>query len=142
MSTLLETPKLHRHFGDDTRGKSKAFYFLPWHFNFLVRYRPLPEHVYGSLSMQQPLISTRWSSVACEEAGETLTDLPPLERLLRCENESAFGPISEALWESASDADAVVALERLAAGELAGWEEELRRSPDDRDRGDSRQVEG
>lgn len=80
--------------------------------------------------------------MACEEAGETLADLLPLERLLRCEHEGAFGPMAEALWESCSDADAVAALERLAASELEGWEEQLRLSVDDRDRGDSRQVQG
>jgi tRNA-dihydrouridine synthase 3 len=25
------------HFGNDDMGKRKAFYFYPWHFNFLVR---------------------------------------------------------------------------------------------------------
>ncbi len=27
------------HFGDDARGRAKAWYFLPWHFDFFVRYR-------------------------------------------------------------------------------------------------------
>ena len=27
------------HFGDDAKGKRKAFYFLPWHFNFFCRHR-------------------------------------------------------------------------------------------------------
>ena len=30
---------MKEHFGDDAKGRSKAFYFLPWHFNFLCRYR-------------------------------------------------------------------------------------------------------
>ena len=30
---------MKEHFGDDDRGRRKAFYFLPWHFNFLCRYR-------------------------------------------------------------------------------------------------------
>lgn len=27
------------HFGDDAKGRRKAFYFLPWHFDFFCRYR-------------------------------------------------------------------------------------------------------
>ena len=30
---------MKEHFGDDAKGRKKAFYFLPWHFNFLCRYR-------------------------------------------------------------------------------------------------------
>ena len=30
---------MKEHFGDDARGRHKAFYFLPWHFDFLCRYR-------------------------------------------------------------------------------------------------------
>ena len=111
------------------------------HFNFFSRYRPLPEAVYGPLSLQQPLLSTRWESVACTELGETLEDLPPLERLLRCEHEAAFGPIAEALWESSSDAEAAVGLVGLARGSLAQWEEELRAGGGER-REESQQVEG
>eukprot|EP00887_Chlorella_sp_A99_P001366 scaffold8.g1366.t1 len=103
-------------------------------------YRPMPEAVYGPLSLRQPLISTRWEGVACAELGERAEDLPPLERLLRCENEAAFGPMAEALWDSASDAEAVAALERLAGASLAGWEELRSSGRDGRD--DERQVEG
>lgn len=102
--------------------------------------RPMPEDVYGAASLQQPLISTRWDSIACVELGETVDELDPLERLLRCENEAAFGPIAEALWEAGSDADAEAALLRLAADSLAGWEEELRASG--RDSGRDEAVEG
>lgn len=94
----------------------------PWHFNFFCRYRPLPEATYGPLSLQHPLLATRWASAACEELGETLEGLDPLERLLRCESEAAFGPIAEALWDAGSDGEAEAALRRLAAEELAGWE--------------------
>lgn len=131
---------MKEHFLNDARGKAKAFYFLPWHFNFFCRYRPMPEAVYGPLSLRQPLISTRWEGVACAELGERAEDLPPLERLLRCENEAAFGPMAEALWDSASDAEAVAALERLAGASLAGWEELRSSGRDGRD--DERQVEG
>ena len=50
-------------------------YFLPWHFNFFSRHRPLPESVFGEASQQQPLISTRWEGVACTALGETLAEL-------------------------------------------------------------------
>jgi tRNA-dihydrouridine synthase 3 len=30
---------MKEHFGDDEKGRRKAFYFLPWHFDFLCRYR-------------------------------------------------------------------------------------------------------
>ena len=30
---------MKEHFGDDAKGRRKAFYFLPWHFDFLCRYR-------------------------------------------------------------------------------------------------------
>lgn len=30
---------MKEHFGDDAKGRKKAFYFLPWHFNFFCRYR-------------------------------------------------------------------------------------------------------
>lgn len=100
----------------------------------------MPEDVYGAASLQQPLISTRWDSIACAELGETVEELDPLERLLRCENEAAFGPIAEALWEAGSDADAEAALLRLAADSLAAWEEELRASG--RDSGRDEAVEG
>lgn len=33
---------MRAYFGDDARGRSKAFYFLPWHFDFFVRYRCAP----------------------------------------------------------------------------------------------------
>ena len=30
---------MKEHFGDDARGRQKAWHFLPWHFSFLCRYR-------------------------------------------------------------------------------------------------------
>ncbi|EFJ45664.1 hypothetical protein VOLCADRAFT_105870 [Volvox carteri f. nagariensis] len=90
---------MKEHFGDDERGRRKAWYFFPWHFDFLTRYRPLPEAVYGAQSREHPLILTR----------QDLTD-----------------PRIDALWDAASDADAVAALERIGAERCAGWEEEVR----------------
>jgi len=34
---------MKEHFGDDAKGRKKAFYFLPWHFNFFCRYRYCPK---------------------------------------------------------------------------------------------------
>lgn len=99
--------------------------------------------MYGDASLQHPLLSTRWESVACAELGETVEGLPPLERLLRCENEAAFEPMAHALWDAGSDAEAEAALLRLAGEHLEGWEAELRAGADDR-RGqrDERQDQG
>ena len=30
---------MKEHFGDDARGRQKAWSFLPWHFDFFQRYR-------------------------------------------------------------------------------------------------------
>ncbi|KAF8063726.1 DUS3L [Scenedesmus sp. PABB004] len=130
------------HFGDDAWGKRKAFYFFPWHFAFFSRYRPLPAEVYAADAARHPLIATR-SDLADPRVGESEAELPLLERLLRCEAEAAHGPIAEAIWDAASDADAVTALEALAASSLAGWEEELRAGGrDGSGRDDDAAVEG
>jgi tRNA-dihydrouridine synthase 3 len=131
---------MKEHFGDDAMGRRKAWYFLPWHLGFFARYRPLPESIYGAMSLQQPLISTRWESVACVEMGEAVETLPLLERLLRCEAEGALEAIAGVLWEADSDQDAVIALEGLACSELVAWEEAFRTKHDGR--GDERQPEG
>ncbi|GAB4817554.1 hypothetical protein N2152v2_004600 [Parachlorella kessleri] len=109
---------MKEHFGDDERGKRKAFYFLP----------PLPEVVLGEQSRQQPLINTRWSGVAWTEVGEEEGDVPPLERLLRCQNPNGFEPMANVLWDSASDAEAVAGLQRLAEENVGQWEVELQAS--------------
>jgi tRNA-dihydrouridine synthase 3 len=126
---------MREYFGDDDKGRRKAFYFLPWHLGFFVRYRPLPETVYGDLSTRQPLISTRWEGVAAAETGETVEGLGPLERLLRCEYEGAWEPMAAALWEADSDAEAVAALEAMGVAEVEGWEEQSRLGDRDREDG-------
>jgi tRNA-dihydrouridine synthase 3 len=60
------------------------------------------------------------------QVGETEEGLPPLERLLRCDQEAAHLAIADALWEAPSDADAVAALTRMAGADLAAWEAEGR----------------
>ena len=136
------TAYMKEYFGDDEKGRRKAFYFLPWHLGFFARYRSLPEDIFGELSLQQPLLSTRWEGAASSELGETLETLPILERLLRCEYETAHEEIAGALWDSASDAEAVAALERLSNENVVAWEEAAKESGS-RDGGrDDRQSEG
>ena len=50
------TTYFKEHFGNDDMGKKKAFYFLPWHFSFLCRYRPLPHDLFSTYSRHTPLI--------------------------------------------------------------------------------------
>ena len=38
---------MKEYFGDDARGRGKAFYFLPWHFDFLTRYRCASRLLWG-----------------------------------------------------------------------------------------------
>lgn len=117
---------MKEHFGDDARGRQKAFYFLPWHLGFLCRHRPLPESVYGESSLERPLLSRRWDNIACEEAGERVEALSPLERLLRCEHEQAHDVLAAILWDANSDDEVVSSLMTVAKNDLLGWEEALK----------------
>ncbi|KAL3140160.1 hypothetical protein ABBQ38_004437 [Trebouxia sp. C0009 RCD-2024] len=123
---------MKEHFGDDAKGRKKAFYFLPWHFNFLCRYRALPEEVYASKSREHPLIATRVET-ADANLGETLETLSHLERLLRCESEAAHEQVAAALWDSTSEQDAAAQLEKIAADSLLEWEAAAAPSRDERD---------
>ena len=98
---------MKEHFCDDARGQRKSNYFLPWHFDFLLRYRPLPSEEYEEPSRDAPLINTRYVPDP---------DAPPLERLLsrNCPS-AAFELIADRLWEAGSDAEAVEALTALAS---------------------------
>ncbi|KXZ53882.1 hypothetical protein GPECTOR_6g800 [Gonium pectorale] len=116
---------MKEHFGDDAFGRRKAWYFFPWHFDFLTRYRALPETVYGQLSREHPLILTRMDT-ADPRVGEGLEGLSWAERLLRCQSPQAHEAIADALWEAASDDEALTALERIGRERVVGWEEEVR----------------
>ncbi len=48
------------------------------------------------------------------------------ERLLRCEHPEAHEAIAAALWDAASDADAMAALERIGREGVEAWEEAVR----------------
>ena len=76
-------------FGDDARGKNAAFYFLPFHFNFLHRWRPLPEAAFGDLAARAPLIQSG-RDVDARLRDIEGPDLPPLERLATEENLAAW----------------------------------------------------
>ncbi|PNW77131.1 hypothetical protein CHLRE_10g423400v5 [Chlamydomonas reinhardtii] len=117
---------MKEHFGDDERGRRKAWYFFPWHFDFLNRYRPLPEAVYGAASREHPLIMTRMDLTDARVGEEGPEGLGWAERLLRCEHPESHEAIASALWEAASDADAVAALERIGREGVEAWEEAVR----------------
>lgn len=61
------------YFHDDDLGKKRAFYFLPWHFCFFSRYRPLPQSAYQHLTDEgTPLIGYRQGVFA----GEVRSGMP------------------------------------------------------------------
>ena len=62
------------------------------------------------------------------QLGEDLDSLPSAERLLRCENEAAHGPIADIIWDSSSDTEALQQLQALAAKHLVDWEQDLKAS--------------
>ena len=98
---------MKEHFGDDARGRAKSWRFLPWHFDFLLRYRPLPERLFGEQSLQQPLMQTRMPSTS---------DEPPLTRLLTSSDPAVHEQLAAMLWDSASDVAAVDMLRSFAEG--------------------------
>eukprot|EP00877_Chromochloris_zofingiensis_P007906 jgi/Chrzof1/3369/Cz12g22180.t1 len=112
---------MKEHFGDDAMGKRKSFYFLPWHFSFFHRYRHFPQQHYLQASRTHPLIATR-TSLVDPLLGELENTLPAVERLLRCEHETAHQHIADFMWESSSDDEAMLQLDRLAADHLTEWE--------------------
>jgi tRNA-dihydrouridine synthase 3 len=97
---------MKEHFGDDARGRKRAMFFLPWHFNLFHRYRPFPEAEYLERSRQYPLIQTR-------QAVET--GLSILEQLLRDPRETVHQAMADALWDSPAAADAVERFQAVAA---------------------------
>ena len=51
---------MKEYFHDDALGKKRAFYFLPWHFEFFCRYRKYPADTYKALRTDDaPLMSFR-----------------------------------------------------------------------------------
>ncbi|CAM9645424.1 unnamed protein product [Phaeothamnion confervicola] len=116
------TAYMKEHFGDDSKGKKKAFYFLPWHFKFFCRARPLREEWVRELSERYPLMQASRQLDAALAAAEG--PLSPLERLLRVQNDDAHLEIAEALWETGGSGAAAtaVALRRLAEARVDEFE--------------------
>jgi tRNA-dihydrouridine synthase 3 len=92
---------MKEHFYDDEKGKERAMRFLPWHFGFFWRYRPLPESEFGERSLQYPLMQTRR-----ESDGE----LPLLEGVLRDPREEVHARLADSLWEAATGDEALQAV--------------------------------
>ena len=97
-----------------------------------LSYRSLPEEIYATRSLEQPLISTRVDT-ADENLGESLESVSYLERLLRCGSEEAHEHVAAALWESDNEQHAISALEKLADEHLAEWEAGAAPSRDERE---------
>jgi tRNA-dihydrouridine synthase 3 len=96
--------KMKAHFRDDEKGKERAMRFLPWHFEFFCRYRPLSAQRWVESSHSHPLLQTRMP--------DDEQDLPLLEQLLRDPRPELHTRLAESLW---SAPDAALAEERALA---------------------------
>ena len=88
--------KLKEHFRDDDKGRERAMRFLPWHFEFFCRYRPLSDERFVESSRQHPLMQTRFAN---DEQGLSL-----LEQLLRDARPAVHQSLAGILW-AAPDLD-------------------------------------
>lgn len=88
---------MKEHFRDDALGRERAMRFLPWHFGFFWRYRPLPASQWLERAREYPLMQTRL---------EQEPDLPPLEAVLRDPRAEVHERLAAALWDSVDDSDA------------------------------------
>ena len=95
------------HFRDDEKGKERAMRFLPWHFEWFCRYRPLSSLRWVESSRSHPLMQTRFPD---DEA-----DLSVLERLLRDARPEVHLRLADLLWAAPDAATAEVQAETLAA---------------------------
>ena len=123
-------------FGADEHGKRHSFYFLPWHFEFFCRYRPLPDEHFREISRSIPLIQNSRSiddtlisigllsgrNEPMECRNKPLDSL--LERLLRCEVSDCHLAISEVLWASESAEEAVNSLTIMAHSRIGEFEQQ------------------
>ncbi|MCA8941653.1 MAG: tRNA-dihydrouridine synthase [Planctomycetes bacterium] len=96
---------LKEHFRDDEKGRTRAMRFLPWHFSFFCRYRPLPVEPFEVRSREHPLLQTRFPRTESDD---------PLDRLLEDPREEVHLAIANALWD-ADPGEAETALRALAA---------------------------
>lgn len=84
--------RMRAHFRDDEKGRERAMRFLPWHFEFFCRYRPLSAARFVESSRQHPLMQTRFA--------DDELDLPVLERLLRDARPEVHARLAAILWEN------------------------------------------
>lgn len=98
---------MKEHFRDDDKGRERAMRFLPWHFEFFCRYRPLSAPQFVESSQKHPLMQTRLP--------DDESDLPVLERLLRDSRPEVHTRLAHLLWESTDVDDAVARATALAA---------------------------
>mmetsp|Transcript_31147 Transcript_31147/g.75292 ORF Transcript_31147/g.75292 Transcript_31147/m.75292 type:complete len:588 (-) Transcript_31147:43-1806(-) len=121
------TKYMKDYFGDDDLGRGKTWKFLPWHFSFFSRYMPYPED--DQTEEGTPLMHRRIDHPK---------DVSPLYTLLSHRSEDTHDLISDALWQSDSNTDAVQRLVRLAESrkfqDLQNNELLEQRYLDDRDR--------
>lgn len=108
------------HFRDDEKGRERAMRFLPWHFEFFCRYRPLSAERWVEASRVHPLMQTRFP--------DDELDLPVLEKLLRDPRPELHLRLANLLWEAPDAAEAEARAMALAvelppvageAGEMA-----------------------
>ena len=96
---------MKEHFRDDDTGRTRAMRFLPWHFGFFCRYRPLPVEQFEARAKEHPLLQSR----ALDDP-----DASPLERLLRDVRVEVHAKIADLLWDAAGLDAAKEAAEELA----------------------------
>ena len=82
--------------------------------------RPLPEEVYGEQALREPLLGVRRETHS-PEIGEQLAGLPLLERLLRCQHESAHQAVADRLWDRCG-ARAALHLHQQSNRQAARWQ--------------------
>lgn len=99
--------KLRTHFRDDEKGRERAMRFLPWHFEWFCRYRPLSAQRWVDAAQVHPLMQTRMP--------DDEQDLPLLEKLLRDPRPEVHTRLATLLWEEVDVAAAEARALALAA---------------------------
>ena len=102
------TKKLKEHFREDEKGRERTMRFLPWHFDFFCRYRPLSDEQWVAAAKEHPLMQTRMPA----EVG-----LSTLEQLLRDPRKDVHARIAAVLWD-AVDLDHAEQLALALAAEM------------------------
>jgi len=98
------------YFGEDELGHRRTMQFLPWHFSFFSRYRPLPRAEWEAASLEHPLLQTR------DASPQPANDF---ERLLASGNRDLHKQIAQHLWDAPTADDAVASLAELATTRAA-----------------------